>query len=78
MQILSKRLKELREGRRVYQRELAEILGLSFRGYQNYEIGQSEPKLVTLIAIANYYNVSIDYLVGRTDNPDFHPNGAED
>lgn len=71
MQILAKRLKELREGRRIYQRELAEILGMSFRGYQNYETGQSEPKLTTLIAIADYYQVSIDYLVGRTDAPDF-------
>ena len=41
MQILAKRLKELREGRRIYQRELAEILGMSFRGYKNYETGQS-------------------------------------
>ena len=72
MQILAKRLKELRESRRLYQRELAEILDMSFRGYQNYEVGQSDPKLETLIAIADYYNVSIDYLVGRTDVPDFH------
>ena len=72
MQILEKRLKELRESRRLYQRELAEILDMSFRGYQNYEVGQSDPKLETLIAIADYYNVSIDYLVGRTDVPDFH------
>lgn len=73
MQILAKRLKDLREGRRIYQRELAEVLGMSFRGYQNYETDQSEPKLTTLIAIADYYNVSIDYLVGRTDAPDFQP-----
>ena len=78
MQILSKRLKELREDRRLYQREFADILGLSFRGYQNYETGQSEPKLATLIAIADYYNVSIDYLVGRTDVPDSPARGAED
>nr|WP_325183760.1 helix-turn-helix transcriptional regulator [uncultured Oscillibacter sp.] len=71
MQILAKRLKELRESRRIYQREMAEVLGLSFRGYQNYETGQSEPKLATLIAIADYYGVSIDYLAGRTDAPDF-------
>lgn len=71
MQILAKRLKELREERRIYQRELAEILGMSFRGYQNYETGQSEPKLTTLVAIADYYQVSIDYLAGRTDAPGF-------
>lgn len=71
MQILATRLKQLRESRRMYQRELAEMLGLSFRGYQNYETGQTEPKLATLIALADYYQVSIDYLVGRTDRPDF-------
>lgn len=69
MEILAKRLKALRESRRIYQREMAEQLGLSFRGYQGYETNQTEPKLATLIAIADYYNVSIDYLVGRTDDP---------
>lgn len=78
MQILANRLKELRENRRIYQRELAEILGMSFRGYQNYETCQSEPKLATLIAIADYYQVSIDYLVGRTDIPDLNTADAED
>lgn len=71
MQILAERLKALREGRRIYQKELAELLGLSLRGYQCYEADESEPKLTTLIAIADYYQVSIDYLVGRTDAPDF-------
>ena len=69
MEILAKRLKALRESRRIYQREMAEQLGLSFRGYQGYETNQTEPKLATLIAIADYYHVSIDYLVGRTDDP---------
>lgn len=77
MQVLSTRLKELRESRRIYQKEFAEVLGLSHRGYQNYETGQTEPKLATLIAIADYYQVSIDYLVGRTDVPDFHSSKAE-
>ncbi len=72
MEILAKRLKALREGRRIYQREMAEQLGLSFRGYQGYETNQTEPKLATLIAIADYYHVSIDYLVGRTDNPNIN------
>ena len=72
------RLKTLRTERRLYQRELAELLGISVRGYQCYETGEHEPGVKKLIALANYYNVSIDYLVGRTDNPDFHPGGAED
>ncbi|MCI9120346.1 MAG: helix-turn-helix transcriptional regulator [Oscillibacter sp.] len=78
MQILAERLKALRENRRIYQKEMAELLGLSLRGYQCYESEESEPKLATLIAIADYYHVSIDYLVGRTDIPDFHTSSAED
>lgn len=78
MENLAKRLKELREERRLYQKELAKILGLSFRGYQNYETNQSDPKLATLIAIADYYQVSIDYLVGRTDEPDLHTSTAKE
>ena len=73
MKILAQRLKELRESRRIYQREMAENLGLSFRGYQNYETGQTEPKLCTLVALADFYGVSIDYQVGRTNRPDFKP-----
>lgn len=78
MQILAKRLKELRESRRIYQKEMAEILGLSFRGYQDYETNKSEPKLKTLIAIADYFQVSIDYLVGRTDVPGVNRGDAEE
>ncbi len=78
MQILAKRLKELREERRIYQREFAATLGMSFRGYQNYETGQSEPKLATLIAIADYFNVSTDYLLGRTDVPDLPVRSPEE
>ena len=65
----SERLKELRTSRRLYQRELAELLGISIRGYQCYETGEHDPGVKKLIALADYYNVSIDYLVGRTDDP---------
>ncbi|MEA4994796.1 MAG: helix-turn-helix transcriptional regulator [Oscillibacter sp.] len=67
MKILATRLKDLREGRRIYQREMAEMLGLSMRGYQSYETNTSEPKLETLVFLADYFNVSVDYLLGRTD-----------
>lgn len=73
MDILAKRLKSLREERRIYQKEMAEHLGLSLRGYQCYEADESEPRLCTLVALADYYGVSIDYLVGRTSDPTFIP-----
>lgn len=69
MHTFAQRLKELRTGRRVYQREMAQMLGLSIRGYQCYETGEHEPGIKNLIALADYFNVSIDYLVGRTDVP---------
>ena len=78
MPTFPERLKELRKERRLYQRELAELLGISVRGYQCYETGEHEPGVKKLIALADYYQVSIDYLVGRTDVPDFHTSGAED
>ena len=72
MPTFPERLKELRISHRYYQRELAAMLGISIRGYQCYETGEHEPGVKKLIAIADYYNVSIDYLVGRTDDPEFH------
>jgi len=48
---------------------LAVDFGISDRGYQNYEIGEREPKIETLSNLADYYNVNVDYLIGRTDNP---------
>lgn len=78
MESFSIRLKKLRETHRFYQRELAEALGVTTRAYQFYESGRSEPNIKTLIAIADRFGVSIDYLVGRTDVPDFNTNSAED
>lgn len=51
----------------LYQRELAELAGIKLRAYQLYEQGKTEPSIDTLIAFADALNVSIDYLVGRTD-----------
>lgn len=68
--ILGERLKLLRKERRVYQRELAERLELTLRGYQFYEDGTNEPNIKSLIALADFYGVTIDYLVGRTDKRD--------
>ena len=63
------RLKKLRKERKVPQKELADLLGVGVRGYQFYEAEDTEPKIAMLIALANFYDVSIDYLVGRTDTP---------
>ena len=53
----------LRRAHGLKQTELAEKIGLSWKGYQNYELGLREPKLSTLIALADFYGITIDELV---------------
>lgn len=65
--MLAKRLKLLRKERRVYQRELAEYLGITLRTYQFYGDGAHEPGIKGLIAPADFFGVTIDYLACRTD-----------
>ena len=69
MEKFSERLKRLRSEKRIYQREAAEYLGITLRAYQTYESGECEPSIKNLIALADYFQVSIDYLVGRSDVP---------
>lgn len=63
------RLKELRERRRLSQVTLAMDLNLNQNSISRYETGEREADYTTLIAIADYFGVSVDYLLGRTDNP---------
>lgn len=67
--MLTKRLKSLRESKQLTQQELADKLNLSRVRYNNYETGKRSPDYDTLQVIANFYDVSIDYLLGNTDNP---------
>jgi len=66
-EILSRRLKELRKEKGLSQIQVAIFCDITEKTYQNYELMSREPKLKILIRIADFYNVSIDYLVGRTD-----------
>ncbi|MDE5737573.1 MAG: helix-turn-helix domain-containing protein [Oscillospiraceae bacterium] len=59
------RLKELRKNKGVSQEQVAHDLGLSLRGYQNYEYGQREPNIETILKLAEYYNVTVDYLLEK-------------
>lgn len=67
MEILGERLRKLRKDRKVLQQTMADELGVSLRSYQFYESGEYDPSLPNLIALADYFQVSIDYLVGRGD-----------
>lgn len=63
------RLKELRYKKELSQRELASILNMSPSTIAMYETGQREPDAETLKKIADFFGVTIDYLLGRTDTP---------
>ncbi len=63
------RLKELRKKKHISQVRLAVELDLSQNSISRYETCEREADYKTLISIADYFDVSIDYLLGRTDNP---------
>lgn len=63
------RIRDLREDRDLNQTELARILGMSQTGYSKYETGTNDIPTAILIKLARFYNTSIDYLLGETDNP---------
>lgn len=63
--IFCERLHALRTGRGLKQQELAEELGISLRAYRYYEQGEREPQLSVLVRMADYFDLSLDELVGR-------------
>ena len=63
------RLRELRKQRHISQLKLALDLNLNQNSISRYETGAHEADYKTLIAIADYFDVSIDYLLERTDHP---------
>lgn len=65
----SERLVQLRKEKNITQRQLANELNLSEVGIQNYEGERRKPAYDALIALADYFDVSLDYLVGRSDDP---------
>ena len=66
-EILATRLKECRKEKGYTQGQVAIYCDITEKAYQNYELMTREPKAEILIRIADLFNVSIDYLVGRTD-----------
>ena len=64
------RLKELRKKKNISQVKLAMDLNMNQNSISRYETGEREADYETLIAFADYFDVSVDYLLGRTDNPE--------
>jgi transcriptional regulator with XRE-family HTH domain len=72
MSCFSSRLKQCRLAKGLTQKQMAGILKINERSYQNYEGGDRTPNLEGLIALADFFDVSLDYLVGRSDNSGQH------
>lgn len=69
MKIISQRLRQLREGLHLSQARLAERMEVSQASINRYENDLSSPSPETLLKYADYFDVSLDYIFGRTDNP---------
>jgi len=69
MSALADNLKTLRQAKGVYQKDVANWLGIDRTTYVKYERGQSSPDYDILLELANYFSVSVDYLLGKSDVP---------
>jgi len=69
MRTFIEKLRGLREDNDLTQQQVADVLGTSQTMYARYERGANELPIRHLLALCNYYGVSADYLLGRTDNP---------
>ena len=61
----SENIISLREKRGILQKDIAKALGISLHAYQRFEYGEQEPRMSVLIALADFYNISLDELVCR-------------
>lgn len=67
MKVFAERLTELRKQYKYTQRQMADILGISQPSYIRYENNTSEPTQENLVKLADAFDVSVDYLLGRSD-----------
>lgn len=68
-----RRIRDLREDHDLTQKQIGKILNMSQTGYSQYEIGKNDIPTRILIALVNYYNTSVDYLLGLTDDDRPYP-----
>lgn len=72
MVTIGQRLKTLRLEQKPTQKAIASAVGITEVSYQRYEYDTVRPSIDVLIALADYFDVSLDYLVGRSDDPTRH------
>lgn len=78
MYTFGSRLRELRSNKKLTQKELGSILSISESAVGMYERGEREPSFDLTRKISNYFEVSVDYLLGRTDDPSSTKNDLPD
>lgn len=83
MKVVGERLHTLREGMKLSQSSIAKMIGTTQASINRYETATSAPPLKTLLWYADYFDVSLDYIFGRTDKPqgklyEYKPKIAED
>lgn len=83
MKIVGERLRMLREGMQISQAKMAELVGMKQSSINRYEGGETSLSYEVLLKYANFFDVSIDYIFGRTDNPqgklyEYKPKALED
>lgn len=66
---LGEQFKKVRTSLNLTQKQVADGIGIKEQAYQRYEYGRTVPSALILIALADYFEVSLDYLVGRSDTP---------
>ncbi len=72
MIMVFKNLKSIREDNDIKQKEIAKMLNVSQNTYSQYETGVIALTAEVLIKLADFYNVSVDYLIDRTNNPEMN------
>ena len=73
-----RRIRDLREDHDLRQVDVAEVLGMSQTGYSKYETGENDIPTAVLIRLADYYETSVDYLLGLTARKERYPAGNDD
>ena len=73
MDILTKRLRDTREDKDLKQKDIAELLKVHQTTYSDYELGRLNIPIAALHTLADYYGVSVDYLLGRTNIKQAYP-----
>ena len=67
---IATQFKKIRLERKLTQKQIAEGIGITEQAYQRYEYGKVIPSATVLLALADYFDVSLDYLCGRSDVPE--------